>query len=191
MVKESNYYKKHMKIEEKSRFSTILNKILISIIFLLVCLITTNFSENFRSKFKEEVLENTISFTKFNRFYEKFMTKKDKEEDELVSSDVGIDSTSYEEYNGSYKFKVGVEAPVDIIASGIIVYIGDKDGYDNTVIVQGNDGVDIWYSNVYVTDYSLYDYVKRGKILGSSINEEIIVTFMKDGKKISYEEYFG
>ena len=31
------------------------------------------------------------------------------------------------------------------LSSGIIVYIGQKEGYGNTIIVQGNDGVDIKY----------------------------------------------
>lgn len=191
-MKDSKYYKKHFKVREENK-NTWLTKLLISIIILLLCMIVTNFNDSLKENFKNAVLEDNISFVKFNQFYEKYMkrSKEDIDDNDLkVSNDIGINNNNKTEYNGSYKFEVGPEYPIPILSSGIIVYIGDKDEYNNTIIVQGNDGVDIWYSNVLISNYSLYDYVKKNEILGSSKTEEVIITLMKDGKKISYDEYF-
>ena len=39
--------------------------------------------------------------------------------------------------------------------------MGEKEGYGNTLIIQGADGVDIWYGNVNSTSLKLYDYIER------------------------------
>lgn len=78
---------------------------------------------------------------------------------------------------------------ISVITSGIVVFIGEKDDLGNTVIIQGNDGVDIWYSNITDTDISVYDYIEAGSILGSSNSEDIYLTINKDGEFINYEEY--
>ena len=92
--------------------------------------------------------------------------------------------------NGT-KLTVGMNEVINVITSGIIVYIGEKDDLGNTIIIQGNDGVDIWYSNI--TDYEIkvYDYVEAGSILGTSNGDDILLTIELDGKFISYEEYLA
>ena len=37
---------------------------------------------------------------------------------------------------------------VPIEESGIVVFIGEKEGYNNTVIIQRIDGIDEWYGNI-------------------------------------------
>ena len=69
--------------------------------------------------------------------------------------------------------------------------MGDKDDLGNTIIIQGNDGIDIWYSNITVSDYSLYDYVSTGDILGVNNEDYYKLTIMKDGKYLEYDEYFS
>lgn len=190
-MKDSKYYKKYFKGKENSNKSW-LSKILICVIILLLCLIVTNFNKDFKDKFVNKVLEDNLDFTKISKVYDKFVGEnKEKDREALVSSTGSIMDMEKEEYNGSYKVKVDLEYPIHLINSGIIVYIGDKDEYKSTVIVQGNDGVDIWYSNIIISDYSLYDYVKKDEIIGTSNSDEIIITMMRDGKKLSYEEYFG
>ena len=73
--------------------------------------------------------------------------------------------------------------------SGIIVYIGDKDDLGNTVIVQGNDGIDIWYSGISLKEYGLYDYVSKGDILGLSSDVYVTISIYEDGELLKYEEY--
>ncbi len=188
-MKESKYYKK---IQERNRcFNSDkkwVSKLLLSIIIVLLCLIVTNFSNDLRTDFIREVLDKNINFSYFNKLYKKYIGGNEVEEDMVVAN--YLDDTNYEEIDGSYYFSSNTSSFVEVKKSGIIVYVGDKDNLGNTVIIQGNDGVDIWYSNIELSDYSLYDYVSSGEILGSLVNDKYILTIVKDGEKLKYEEYF-
>ena len=70
--------------------------------------------------------------------------------------------------------------------SGIVVYIGQKEKLGNTVIIQGTDGIDYWYSNIDNLSVNLYDYVEKDIVLGTSINEYIYLTILKDGEYLNY-----
>ena len=183
-VKDSKYYKKIMK--RNKRYNDVwLSKLLISIIIVLVCLILCNFSYKFEDKFKNDVLENNMRFDVFNRVYSKFINNID--EDVMVSNVLG--DVEYEEVDGHYKFNYGIDSMVEVLKPGIIVFNGVQDSLGNTGMVQGNDGVDIWYSGVTLKEYGLYDYVSVGDILGLSNDEYVIISVYDDGKLLDYEEY--
>ena len=184
-MKESKYYKR--KYGQKSSYNW-LSKLLLSIIILLISLIVCNFDEGIREKFSTTVLEENLNFGVFNKYYKKFMSKEGEEI--LEVGNVSL-LEERELVDGSYRIKYGVDAPVSVLAPGIIVFDGTKDDLLNTVIVQGNDGVDIWYSGVSLNEYSIYDYVSDGDILGGSIDEYVLVSIVEDGEKVAYEEYFS
>ena len=183
-MKDSKYYKR-IKKRDNNYNSGWLNKLLISIIIVLVCLILCNFSTSFRENFEYRVLEENMKFNDFNKIYNKFASGV--QEEILVN---GIDNDiSYEEIDGRYKFNYGVNATVEVLMPGIIVFIGDKDDLGDTIIVQGNDGVDIWYSGVTMKEYSLYDYVSKGDIIGISDDVYVTISIYDNGKLVDYEEY--
>ncbi len=188
-MKESKYYKKKMRRNKcYSNDKSWISKLMLSIIIVLLCLIVTNFDNDLRTKFKSEVLDSNINFSYFNKLYKKYIGGNNLEDDMVVAN--VVEDTLYEEVDGSYKFTSSTDEGVEVKVSGIIVYVGDKDNLGNTVIVQGNDGVDIWYSNIELLGYSLYDYVSSGEILGNSSTDKYILTIVKDGEKLKYEEYF-
>ncbi len=193
-MKDSKYYKKMcLKKKDKKISSNMwISKLLISIIVILSSLIITNLNNDLKDIFKRNVLENNISFSNLNKLYQKYIGGfiKDDNNEVLVANDDKLNENTIKEENGSYVIEVDKDYPINFMASGIIVYIGDKDELGNTVIVQGNDGVDLWYSNIFISDYSLYDYVKKGEILGTTNSEYLRLTIMKDGTKLSYDEYF-
>ncbi len=197
-MKDSKYYKKMCLKNKtnKSMNSIWMSKLLISIIIVLVSLIVTNFSSDIKNKFISTVLESNISFNGINNFYHKYVGNLFKDESEkddniLVSNiDSNVNNLEMEEVNGSYEFNVGQDYPLTFLESGIIVFVGEKDELGNTVIVQGNNGVDLWYSHVLLNDYSLYDYVKKGDNIGTLVDDTLVVTIMKDGNKLKYDEYF-
>lgn len=193
-MKDSKYYKKMCQKNKntKSENNIWISKLLIAIIIVLVSLIITNFNNDIREKYISNVLERNISFSSINKFYEKYIgsfIKSDISDDMMVANANTLDSIEKLD-DGSYSVKVYKDEPLMFLGSGIIVFVGEKDNLGNTVIVQGNDGVDVWYSNVILNDYSLYDYVKKGAILGNIEDEKMIITIMKDGQKLEYEEYF-
>lgn len=160
----------------------LISKILLSIIFMLSSLIFVEYGNN-RELYKKYVFDNNISFVKFRNYYDKyFMGVSNK----VSSNDMLVNSVNdYEEVDGRYKY---YKEDVNSISSGIVVYVGEKDNLGNTIIIQGVDGIDIWYSNLSEVKYGLYDYVSSGDILGIS-NEYYLVSLYKDGNMISYEDY--
>ena len=53
-----------------------------------------------------------------------------------------------ERYKDGIKYIVNKGASVNIKDSGIVTYIGNKDGYNNTVIIQQSNGYYAWYGNI-------------------------------------------
>ena len=171
----------------------LISRVLITVIFVLGSIIFTNISEDNKALYQKYVLEDSLEFTKINELYQSVfgdvdIAKQDNNTDsEVVFGDVSY--TNIEPFKNGVKLTVGMNEAISVITSGIVVFIGEKDDLGNTVIIQGNDGVDIWYSNITDTDISVYDYIEAGSILGSSNSEDIYLTINKDGGFINYEEY--
>ena len=171
----------------------LISRVLITVIFVLGSIIFTNISEDNKALYQKYVLEDSLEFTKINELYQSVfgdvdIAKKDNNTDsEVVFGDVSY--TNIEPFKNGVKLTVGMNEAISVITSGIVVFIREKDDLGNTVIIQGNDGVDIWYSNITDTDISVYDYIEAGSILGSSNSEDIYLTINKDGEFINYEEY--
>ena len=70
-----------------------------------------------------------------------------------------------------------------------MVFIGEKEEYGNTIIIQGMDEIDYWYSNVENINVKLYDYVESDNIIANTKNNTLYVLFMKNGEVLNYEEY--
>ena len=70
--------------------------------------------------------------------------------------------------------------------SGIVTFIGEKEGYNNTIIIQQSNGYYAWYGNVQ-EKVKLYDYVEQGEILGTSKDNFYYYVLYKDDKPITHE----
>ena len=185
--------KKHNRKESKLKDKRWITKLLFSIIFLLTSLIYIQTSGENKQKYENNILNDNIKFNTIGNMYDKYINshfkKKDNQEKEMYASSENISYITKEKYNNSTKLTVNKEYAVQTLKPGIIVYIGEKDELGNTIIVQGNDGIDVWYSNITNTNYTLYDYVSKGDILGTTIDEYLYLTFDKDGTFLTYEEY--
>ena len=164
---------KFIKVKKKNFFISLINKLLICFILVITCLIFMKTNYEFNNFIKDKLLKDNISFAYINNLYNKYFGKilpsyssYDVEEvfkEKLVYTDVN----SY--YDG-YKLTVNDKYLVPFIESGIVVFIGNIDNYENVIIVEGIDGVDIWYGNISTTSVKLYDYVSKGSYLGETNN---------------------
>ena len=92
--------------------------------------------------------EDSLSFTKINNWYQdKFgkLLPKVENKDELVLNSDDFKSYKYSTYKDGVKIDLDKGSPVSLLNGGIVVFIGEKEGYGNTLILQGNDGIDYWY----------------------------------------------
>lgn len=180
--------------KKKNKISKYISKTLVLVCLTLVTLITLKANPKFQKTFYQYVFEENITFAKINKWYEsKFgsaipFSNIIKEKTKTVFNEKL-------EYKEASKYEDGVKLIVDnnylipVIESGIVVFIGDKDNYKNTIIIQQINGIDVWYSNVTSTNLKLYDYVEKGSLIGETINNELVLIFKKDGKVIDYQEY--
>ena len=70
----------------------------------------------------------------------------------------------------------------------MVVFIGDKENYGKTVIIENLDGIQYWYGNISNTSLKLYDYVQNGDLVGE-VKDELYMVFSREGSYLNYEEY--
>lgn len=177
---------------KKNNIGTLfLMKLLISIIITLIVLILIKSSSSFKNNFYKNVYDKHFSFTYMKNLYNKYIGNSEII-DKLTKTDTVFNETisykSKELYLDGVKLDVGNNYLVPIEKSGIVVFIGQKEGYGNTIIVQRVDGIDEWYGNIENVNVRLYDYVKSGSLLGEA-NNSLYLVYKKNGKSLNYEEY--
>lgn len=175
-----------------NRFSKLLSRFLVFVIIVLCGLIFLKKSPNLRNVVFKNVFQNNLKFAKINDLYEKYfgsalpLTGSDSLS--LVSSEK-LSFEKEEGYKDGVKLTVSNNYAVPLLDSGIVVFTGEKEGYGNTVIVQGANDVEVWYSNLKEVKVSMYDYLKKGSIVGETMDNNLVLVFTKDGKNLDYKKY--
>ena len=189
MNTEIENYLNHKKISKfnpkvQKYLSNLLSKFLLSIIFLMVSIILIKSNSNIKTFYQEDILTKQINFTKFNDFYTKYFGN--------ILPDYTVPSVPTQmASNTEFDYNNGTPYlnPVPIITSGIIVFLGEKDSLGPTCIVQGIDGIDIWYSHIDTSSLNLYDYVTEGKILAPTESNYFYLTIDSNGNYLTYDTY--
>lgn len=171
----------------KKSISDFLFKTLIVGIITLVLMITMKTNANFKTNFYKYVYDTNLSYSKFTNFFNKYFKDLKKEESVTVSNEEVAYEKKEKHYDGA-KLTVGSNYNVQAKESGIVVFIGEKEHYGNVMIIQQIDGIDVWYGNISDINYSMYDYVKKGDILGIS-NDYLYLLYKQNGKVLDYEKY--
>lgn len=174
----------------KKNINKLITKFMIAIIFFLISIIFTNYSDKNLLLYKEYVFTESLPFTKLKGWYEDLFGEVLPTQDntqtvfngKLVYKDIS-------EYYDGEKLLVSKNTLVNNITSGVVVFSGEKDNYGNTVIIQGIDGVDIWYGNLENVSVSLYDYIEAGNVIGQTKDEYLYLVIKKDNEYIKYENY--
>ena len=170
--------------------STALKFLILIILTILSIILLKN--DQFKINFYKYVYQDNINFAKINKWYEnKFGSALPFSKYFEEVTPVFNEKLNYTEKN---KYKDGVSLVVEedylvpAIDSGIVIFIGEKEGYGNTIIIQQENGIDVWYSNLKEINLKLYDYIKEGNLIGVS-NNNLYLVFTKDGEVVDYQEY--
>ena len=161
------YRNKDNKKSKNKFISTMINKLFTVIIFTMLVVIISNYSPSFRNFVINKVLNNTMDFSKYNKFLTKVTNVFDNNETVSVSK---IIDEKTEKYKDGIKYIIGDGQSVYLKDSGIVVYIGEKEGYGNTIVIQQSNGYYAWYGNIN-EKVKLYDYVESGSIIGTASKE--------------------
>lgn len=164
-------------------------------IFLIMAIFYKS-NKVFKDYIVTNVYTNNFKFTKVKKIYDKYLggiipLEKLKEEITTPVFKEEIEYSNISKYYDGIKLEVKDKYLVPIISSGMVVFIGDKDNYGKTIIIEGEDEIDIWYGNMDGINVSLYDYVESGKLLGTTSDNNLYLVYEKDNEYLDYQEYLN
>ena len=187
-AKKKNFSKKTP--SKSKRLSKYITKFMLAVIFFLASIIFTNTSDKNLLLYKEYVLTESLPFTKVKGWYEELLGEVLPSNDNAQTVfDGKLVYKEISDYQNGERLTVSSKSLVNSLASGIVVFSGEKDGFGNTVIIQGIDGADIWYGNLENISLNLYDYIEAGTVIGNTVDEYLYLVIKKDNEYIKYEDY--
>ena len=193
---ESKFYKpskqSHKKLPKKVQAYIL--KILVTIIITLLILIGFKYSNDFKQLFSKYVYNTSFPFSTVKEFYQNYFKEPFVKEEVLNEKAVFEEKLTYSNkslYQDGVKLTVAKEYMVPSLESGIVVFIGNKDSYNQTIIVQQMNGVDAWYGNIGSVNVELYDYVEKGSLLGMVLDNTLYMAFQKEGNFVDYKDYIS
>lgn len=175
-----------------SFFSNFFSRFLITVLLTIVCLIGFKKSDSFKQSFYDSCFSDNFNFAYFNDLYKKYLGGVLPFSSIFESPKPVFNETL--SYNGLEPYMDGVSLNVDFnymvpfLDSGLVVFVGVKENYGNTVIVKQVNGIDVWYSNLDSINVNMYDYVSGGDYVGNCSNNLYLI-FKKDGNVLDYQEY--
>lgn len=181
--------KKSFNVNKKS-IKSFISKFYFAIIFFLSSIIYTNINDKNLLLYKEYVLTESLPFTKIKGWYEElFGEVLPKDDNNKMVIKGHLVYKNIENYKDGEVLTLTTNTLINSLQSGIVVYCGEKDDYKNTVIIQGIDGVDIWYGNLTNVSVKLYDYVEKDKLIGETNSDLLYLVIKKDNNFLKYEDY--
>lgn len=183
----------HKKLVLKNEIKLFISKTLISIIIFLIGMILVKSSEETKSLIEKKIFEQSIKFTKYKQVYDKYL-----------GNVLSIDKIVYEgkpvfnekiTYKELHEYKDGVALTVEenymvpCIKNGIVVYIGTKEEYGQTIVIEQENGIDVFYSNVETSGIKLYDYIQEGDYIGQVKTNKLYLIFKQNGKVLNYKDH--
>lgn len=174
----------------KKKFKSFINRVLISLCLLIICLILIKVSPKAKDFIKTKVFNSAFNFSLVNKYYEKYFGSLNI--NKSVDSQTVSGQINYEE---GEKYLDGVSVKtlgnnVYAIESGIVIFKGNKDGYNDTIIIQTSNGYDMWYGNLKNINVNIYDYVNKNDLISES-NDKLYLVINKDNKFYTYKEYLS
>lgn len=185
----SNLKKNNKVTNVLCRFIT---KVLICLIIFISLLITLKLKPELKEDIYNVVYEKNFSFAYVNNLYKKYFGSVLPFDNIVPTEEVFDEKLVYEEvslYKNGALLKVSNNYLVPILESGIVVFIGEKEDYGNTIIVQQVNGIDVWYGNIASSNIKIYDYVEKGTLLGEVNNNNLYLIFQKEGEFLDYKEH--
>ena len=172
--------------------SLIFRSLTVIVLFLVLAILSKS-SNTYKDVIVTNLYEKNISFAKIKNLYTKYLggivpLDKVTPEVEPVFNEQ-LEYTNDSIYYDGAKLEVINNYLVPSIDEGMVVYIGEKENYGEVIIVEGIDGIEIWYGNMETTAVKLYDYINKSTYLGQTKDNYLYLVYSKEGKFLDYKEY--
>ena len=171
-------------------FRNLISRVLISIILVLSLSILIKLDTKYISLIDKYFFNDNLEFTKINNWYNSLfgnvLPQIDTEET-LVFSGNDLKTYQYSDYLDGVKIHLSKNSPVSILMGGIVVFNQEYEGFGSTIIVQGNDGINYYYTNLTNITVNLYDYLDKDTLIGVTNEDYLYLILEKNGEYVSYE----
>lgn len=173
-----------------------ITKVLICIIFFLTIGIISKTDYEIKKILKTKLYEESLSFTKFEKIYNKYLGGIFPIEN-IKQNNITPVFNEKLTYKNVTKYKDGIiletteKYLIPNLENGIIIYIGEKKGYGEVIIVENENNINIWYGNVCNYNLKLYDRINKGDIIGETCKNQLFLLFKKDNKVLDYNNYIN
>lgn len=184
-------YLKNKNNSNKSNYrNSLIRRTLLTCVLVLIVLIISNFKLSWKDYLNKYIFETNYNFAKINSLYKKYLMsiKPNSKKDKQVSKNELLEYTSAKKSENGVVLTVDENYNVKMLESGLVVYIGEKDGYKNAIVVQQSNGIDVTYGGVEISDIKVYDYIEKGTIIGLA-SKELYLSFNKEGEVLDYKTY--
>lgn len=169
------------------------SRLFITIILTLLTLIVLKSNSKLKKGFYKQVYETNFSFAEANDLYKKYFGSSIPFKDFFIDpKPVFNEKLTFSEeskYMDGVKLTVADKYLIPNQLSGLVVFIGEKEGYGNTVVIQQANGIDLWYGNVETVNVKLYDYVESGTLIGATKDTTLYLVYKKDGDILDYKDF--
>jgi len=181
--------------QQKNKLKGLINKLLLLVVLFLINLIAMKSNTEYKDFIEEKIYNNNFSFAKIKNFYNKYLGGVEAL-DGIINNTTPVfnETLTYNNesiYHDGVKLEVSTSYLVPVIEDGLVVFVGEKENYGNVIIIQGIDGIDIWYGNMVNTSIKLYDYVEKGQLLGEVKDNTLYLVYSKEDKFLNYQEYLN
>lgn len=182
---------------KENRVKAIITNVVIRLflVFILVLFGTLIIKKNTNLKgyLYNNIYSNNISFLKIKNYYNKYIGSVIPFENIIKDKQVFNENIKYNNistYNNGVKLELDSNYSIPIISDGIVIYIGEKDNLNKTVIIEDENGVNHYYGNLDSINVKLYDYVSKNDLLGTAKDNTLYLLFNKNGEYLDYKEFF-
>lgn len=181
------------KLVLKKGIRRFLTRTMITIIIVLIALISIKTNNKIKTIITKNVYEKNFNFGLAKDIYQKYfgsilpLNKVIQEEQPVFNEKLTY--KAHNVYKDGCVLTVTENYLVPAIESGVVVFLGQKEDYGQTIIIEQINGIEVFYANVEETNLKLYDYVEKGKLLGEVKGEKLYMVFSKSGKYLNYKDY--
>lgn len=166
-----------------------INKVLFVCLLTVITLIVLKANNKLKAPFYKYVYTDNITFADINKWYKKnFGSQIPFLKETKTVFNEKLSYTKTEKYQDGVLLTVDPNYPVPALKEGMVVFVGEKEGYGETIIISGTDGIDIWYGNIN-SNVKIYDYIEKNSLIGSSIDNKLYIVVKKGDNVLNYEDY--
>ncbi len=170
-----------------------INKLLLCTVLFLLLAIISKSNINYKEKITNYLYNKNINFSEVRSFYNKFLggifSIKDKTTTQVFNEKIKY--TNISNYQEGAKLEVEKNYLIPNQEKGIVVFIGNKENYNNSLIIENENGIDTLYGNICNSNIKLYDTIDKNTYLGESCDNYIYIVYKKGDKILNYKDYLS